>query len=158
GDESARPALSEGDMTRAQVLLGLVIIVVVGGGIAYGVMSGRPPPPVAVPTPPEKKAAVDDTITDEEERLEYVSKHDHVEGLRIGPAYKPGDDAGIVPGLVRVSGTVYNDGDRGVKTIRVVVNPQDASGKVISSFQEDALGGKRLAPHDSRTFKFDIPE
>lgn len=105
-----------------------------------------------------KPAPADDSITQEDERVKYVEASISVSDLAIGPDLKPGDDAGVVAGLLRVSGTVTNKGDKGVRTVRVVVNLQDKDDKVIGTYLEDALGGKRLGPGESRPFKFVVPD
>ena len=99
----------------------------------------------------------DDTIVDEEERLAYIAQFVTVTGLEVGPDQKP-DDAGPVGGLFSVKGTVKNNGTRGLKTIRLVVHPQDASGNVLGTNIQDVLFNKRLGPGESRDFKFVIPE
>jgi hypothetical protein len=103
------------------------------------------------------KGAKDDTITDEAERLAYVKSSIGIEDLAIGPKPKPGD-AGIVPGLLEVSGKVLNKGPRGIRTVNLVVNLQDNDEKVIGTYFEDLLHGQRLDANDSRAFRFEVPE
>jgi hypothetical protein len=100
---------------------------------------------------------LDDAIRNEDERLAYVAASVEIVDLAIGSDPKP-DDAGIVPGVLRVSGTVRNKGDRAVRTVRLIVNPQSSTGKVLGTYIEDVLRNQRLGPGESKAFKFQIPE
>jgi hypothetical protein len=99
-------------------------------------------------------------IEDEHERETYVEKNLEITGFDIGPDTKPDEDGGVkhVGGLLRVSGLVTNKGDRAVRTARIGVHIQDANGNVIGSYFNDIAGDKKLAPGESRPFKFQIPE
>jgi hypothetical protein len=99
----------------------------------------------------------DDAITDEDERLQYVVASIEVPDLSISHDQKP-DDAGPVKGLLKVSGTALNKGARAIRSLRVIIHLQSASGTVLGTYLEDVLNGSRLGPTEKKPFKFIIPE
>jgi hypothetical protein len=101
--------------------------------------------------------SADESFASEDERIAYVAATVEVADLAIGPDQKP-DDAGPVPGVLRVSGAAHNKGDRALRSIRIVVHPQSNTGKVLGTYIEDILRNERLGPGETKVFKFMIPE
>lgn len=99
----------------------------------------------------------DGAIVAEGERAAYVARFCALERVEVSRDVRP-DDAGPVPGLLRVTGVLLNRGDRAVRSVQVVILPEDSSGKVIGMFREDVLRGARLGPGASRAFDFTLPE
>jgi hypothetical protein len=151
-------------MSRSK-LLAIVVGVALAGVIAWYVslgigwiVLGRPygVKPTKQTVSSEKPA--DDVVTDDAERLAYIKSSIELDGLQIGPKLKPGSDGGSVPGLLEVSGRVLNQGERGIRTVNLVVHLQDDKEQVIGTFIEDVLHDAKLPSHQSRPFSFEIPE
>lgn len=97
-----------------------------------------------------------DDVVDEAERKDYLAKYVELSELKVEPDQKP-DDAGPVQGLLAAQGVVSNKGPRGLRSLKVVILPEDASKNVLGAYTEDVLSGQRLAPGDSKAFKFTVP-
>ena len=91
----------------------------------------------------------------EEDREDYLLRSVRIEDFAVTPASKP--DGDVVPGMLTVTGTIANDGDRPLHAARLVVTTKDADGAVGSSFQEDLLEEAVLAPGQEKRFRFRIP-
>lgn len=142
-----------------KVVLGLILAVALAGITVAWLRVGergntRPAPPAAAGG---KDAQLDDAITDEGERAAYVASSVILEEVSLGVDPKPGEDAGVVAGVLRVSGKIVNKGAKAIRKVRIVASPKDGSGKVVASYREEVLRGARLGPGESRPFRFVIP-
>lgn len=90
----------------------------------------------------------------EEERVAYVKANVRAADLDIVPDTKPGMDE-EVPGLMRVTGKLVNEGDRWVDKVIVVVYPKDAAGEVLGVEQADVVE-TRLEPEEIIDFHFQV--
>ena len=107
------------------------------------------------PVRPPSRAVGPLSMTDAE-REAYLKQHVTLENLALGPDRKPKDE-GLVPGLLRFSGTVRNRGTRTLAEAHLSVYPHDTEGKVIASYLEEILDGRALGPGETRDFAFRIP-
>lgn len=92
----------------------------------------------------------------EVERRAYIKEHVVLENLSLGPDQKP-EDEGPVPGLLRVSGTIRNEGARRLSEAHLNVYPEDKGGRVVTSYVEEILEGRGLGSGEARNFIFRIP-
>lgn len=139
------------------VVAAAVAVAGVVGAVVY--FRGAPKPPEATaPAKNDPAAPADDAITNEEERIAYVAQHVVAKDLTIGPKPKPGEDAGVLPGLLQVNGAIVNEGPKALRSVRVVIFLKDAKDAVIGTYIDDVLDGKRLGPGESRAFALDVPE
>jgi hypothetical protein len=144
--------------SRAPIVIGAIVVAAAIAGAAI-YLRGEPPKPSVPPVAKsEPGAAVDDAITNDEERLAYVTQFVAMKALTVGAKAKPGDDAGVMAGLLEARGEIVNEGTRAVRSVRVVVFLKDASDEVIGTYIDDALDGRRLGPGESRAFTIDVPE
>lgn len=144
---------------RSSGKIALVLVVVLaaaGAGVAWFLTNQ---PDTSAPSAPKVDPDDPDRELTEEERAAYLSEHCRLEGLTIAPDTRPDDKEVIVPGLMRVSGTLFNEGSRKLHKAFVHIYPKDETGKVLGSFVEN-VASKRgpLAPGDSRAFSFTIPD
>jgi len=148
-------------MASKNAILGIGALVV-AAAVAFAVLrdggddgAGKPPASLR----PSATATPVATMTDEE-RKAYVKDHVTVEDLIVDADTKPGEDGKdiVVPGLLRATGTVKNNGDKPVTPVTLVIHMTGANEEVIGSFLEDVSGQKPLAPGASRPFKFTLPD
>lgn len=136
-------------------LIVLVFVAAVAAAVAYLWLSTSGP---ASPGPTSVQADAPEREMTEAERLEYLGAHVLLDDLKIVPDTKPGLDE-VVPGLLRVVGTVRNNGERRLSKAYVHIFPKDKAGKVLGSHVENVVKkGGALAPGESRDFRFLIPE
>lgn len=154
-------------MNRSLLLAG-VGVVLLGAGVYVLVGRSAPPPaPVATPSPTPTEPGRPGTVTDEE-RAAYIAEHVVASDVRLVPDTHVEGDAGVrtVPGLMRVEGTVVNNGPSFVKPVHIRVNlwgeytPDGGAPEedVIASYLQEVTGTRPLEPGVPRTFQFTIPE
>lgn len=93
----------------------------------------------------------------ETERAAYVKDNLRIERFSVGPQPKP-DSEEVVPGVLKVEGTLINEGDRVVHKVTVMVTTKNEANEVRSTFQESVVERRALQPKESRPFKFRIPD
>ena len=136
----------------------LVVLAVGGLGLAWVYFQGQAKVAGAGPSAPTAGAPAATGAMSEAERQAYVKDHVTVEALRVLPDTKPNSEE-VVPGLLRVAGTLRNNGPRRLEEVHLSIYPKDAAGQVLGSHMEDPLGKTGgLAPGESRDFWFHIPE
>lgn len=133
-------------MTSRRISVLVMVLVLLGLGWW---MFAAGPDQVAAPTP------VDDGVMTDEEREAYVKEFVRAVDLRIGPDRKPDSDE-VVPGLLRVTGKVINEGDETIDTVVVVILPKNAEGKVMAMDQQDVIIDEPFEPEEIREFHFQI--
>lgn len=139
---------------KTVIVILLLVGVAAGAGLAWRAMQV---PDAAVAA---KAAAAKDLTSEmsDEKRGEYLKEFGAVDDLKIAPDTKPDSDD-IVPGLLRVVGTVRNNGPRRLHKAFVYIYPKDGQGEVLGSHVENVVKkGGPLAPGESRDFRFLIPE
>jgi hypothetical protein len=135
-------------MNRAVAVgLGLIIVVVLGAVFFRDV--SEPPP-----APPQPEPFADGRMS-EEERLRYIADHVQLADVAIGPDTEPDSDQ-PVPGLLRVTGKILNQGDRWIDKAVLVVYPKDAQGEVLAVDQSDVIPKGRLKAGAVDEFSFQI--
>lgn len=133
----------------------LVLGIVALGGLGYS-MLGREAPKTTSPLHQAEQKAEPGQMS-EVERSAYVKAHVRVAGIEVTPDTDP--DGNPVPGLLRVSGQVSNDGERGVHKVVFTMLPKDADGEILSAHVADlAKKGGELKPSEVRDFAFTIPD
>ncbi len=93
----------------------------------------------------------------DEEREAYVKEFVAVSDVKVGPDTKP-NSTEEVPGLLRVTGQVRNNGARSVDKIVFSFFPKDDAGAVLGAYVENLAKTAPLAPGASRPFFFQIPK
>jgi hypothetical protein len=151
----------------AGIVIGLVLVG--AAGVAWALLKPREPGAADQMA----KAVVEHTAAGqavskavalaEQEREEYVRAGKvEIKELKIDPDTKPGLDGGVefVPGLLRVSGQVVNNGDKTVGSARLTVTTYDDANKVLGVYVEDVIKQAPgvLGPGESRPFKWQIPD
>ncbi|MBI4817194.1 MAG: hypothetical protein HY791_13105, partial [Deltaproteobacteria bacterium] len=94
-----------------------------------------------------------------EEREGYIGAFIRVSALRAEGDTYVGPDGQVkeVGGLLAVTGTISNDGEKGIQDLVLTILPADTSGKVVASYQHDVSGGRVLKPGAKKSFRFTIP-
>ncbi len=138
---------------KTVIVLLLLVGLAAGAGLAWRAMQDSGPEAAI-------ESAAEDLTSEmtDEERGEYLKKFGAVDDLKIVPDTKPDSDD-VVPGLMRVVGTVRNNGPRRLHKAFVYIYPKDAQGEVLGSHVENVIKkGGPLAPGESRDFRFLIPD
>lgn len=128
--------------------IAIVAALFAAGGAAWFVLGQREEPAASVGSPQPG-------LMTEEERQAYVKEHVRVVDLKVGPDTKP-DSEEPVPGLLRVTGKVINEGDREIDRVVVVVFPKDGKGEVMAIDQQDVIIDLPFEPDEIREFRFQI--
>jgi hypothetical protein len=134
-------------MTSSRIVAALLIAAALGLGAWWWL--GRSPEPVAPVSKPKPG------VMTEEERQAYVREHVRAVDLKIGPDLKPGTDE-PVPGLLRVTGKVINEGDETIDAVVVVVLPKNEEGEVMAMDQQDVIIDDPFEPGEIREFRFQV--
>lgn len=136
----------------------IIVLVFVALGCAAGAYFFLGNAEVTNPGPSAQAADDPNREMTDEERAEYIKANVTVTDLKIVPDTKPGLDE-VVPGLLRVVGTVSNNGPRPLAKAYLHIFPKDKMGKVLGSHIENlAKKGGPMAPGESREIRFLIPE
>lgn len=146
---------AEGKSGKPIVIVLVLSFVLVGVAMVM-IMSkaGAPKAKVAKAAAPVKTGMTD------EERKAYIASFIELENVEIGVITHTDHEGKTVTtaGLVQVTGTVHNKGDKPIKDLVLMVKPQDDQDKVLGSFQDTISGQSELLPGASREFKFQIPD
>lgn len=124
------------------------LALVVAGGTAWWISSEGETASTRVREP-------DDGVMTDAEREAYVKEFVRAVDVKVGADTKPESDE-AVPGLLRVTGKVINEGDETIDRVVMVVFPKDAKGEVIAMDQQDVIIDAPLEPDEIREFRFQI--
>lgn len=133
----------------------IVVVLAAAAGAGWFLLADEPPPPVPVAPRVDPKDRPE--FASDAERRRYVEEHMSVSEVSVDPDTKPDND-GEVPGLLRVTGKVHNNGEHEIKDVRMVLFMLGETEEPLGTFLENVLGKRVLPPGESRDFKFTIPD
>lgn len=147
--------MADQSQSKKPVLM-VLILALVAAGVGTFLFLQKPPPPQAAA---KEKPPQSDEMTDEE-RKAYIEASIEVTDLEIGAITHINSEGETVetPGLMQVKGKVHNKGDKPIKDLILVINPQDDQDKVLGTYQDTVSGKTKLQPGASREFAFQIPD
>ncbi len=133
-----------------KVVMGLAALGAIGTLLYFAMPDDKMVAPEEI-----KKKKADGRMTDEE-RVAYLNEHVQLQELKLAPDTEPNSEK-VVPGLLRITGKVMNQGERTVEEAHLMVLPKNADGKIVSSYIDHVLAKGPLKPGELRPFLFRVP-
>lgn len=157
------PPQSPGPTAASRLFLGVGVVMVLGLG-AYFIWGREPEAPVTAPktsaTASRAPTGEPPVVMTPAERTAYVETNVTVSELEVKPDTKPDGEGGQLPvgGLLQVTGTVMNNGDKPVTPVNLRIDLVGDNDEVLASVTDDITKGRPLAPATPKPFKFTVPD
>lgn len=157
------PPQSPGPTAASRLFFGVGLVMLLGLA-GYFIWGREPEAPAAAPkasaTASKAPAGEAPVVMTPAERTAYVESNVTVSELEVKPDTKPDGEGGQIPvgGLLQVTGTVMNNGDKPVTPVNLRIDLVGDNDEVLASITDDVTKGRPLAPATPKPFKFTVPD